>query len=198
MARVRRPLVVLACCLALVTSLAACGSGLAPAPVATDTATLTLAARASGSSSAQPLRVVEPSGPSSAPPVRVAVAPGTALRIADVLVQAGLPVTQVVAQSEGTDPDGLLGRPGQYTQRVAFDIPGGDASAAVGEMDRGGVIELWPSPADAQGRADGIRSVLKNGGMLASEHDYVHGSVLVRITGKVLPSIAESFQAALP
>jgi len=33
--------------------------------------------------------------------------------------------------------------------------------------------------------------------MLGSEHDYVHGSVLVRITGKVVPSVAEPFQAAL-
>ena len=33
--------------------------------------------------------------------------------------------------------------------------------------------------------------------MLGAEYDYVHGSALVRITGKVVPSVAEPFQAAL-
>lgn len=117
--------------------------------------------------------------------------------IAHAFVQAGLPATQMVAQTESSDPNGFLGRPGKYTERVSFDIPGGDASAAVGETGRGGVIELWLSQSGAQVRANYIQSALKDNGMLGSEYDYVHGPVLVRITGNVPPSVAESFQAAL-
>jgi len=117
--------------------------------------------------------------------------------IVDALVAAGLPVTQVVAQDESTDPNALLGRPGKYTERVSFDVPGGDSSAAVGETDRGGVVELWASQADAQARADYIQSVLKEAQMLGAEYDYVHGAALVRITGKVLPSVAEQFRVVL-
>lgn len=60
--------------------------------------------------------------------------------IAQAFVKAGLPASHVVAQTESTDPNQFLGRPGKYTERVSFDIPGGDTSAAVGETDRGGVI----------------------------------------------------------
>jgi hypothetical protein len=56
---------------------------------------------------------------------------------------------------------------------------------------------LWPSQADAQTRADYIQSVLKGSPMLGTEYDYIHGSALIRITGKVLPSVAEQFHASL-
>ena len=164
-------------------SLSACGSSASPTPAVTVTATVTPAAPTSASPSTTP---------TPATPATV-----TAMGIVDAFVKAGLPATQAVAQTESTDPNAFLGRPGQYTERVSFDIPGGDTSAAVGETDRGGVIELWPSPAEAQARADYIQSVLKGGTILGSEYDYVRGSALVRITGKVLPSVATQFQAAL-
>ena len=115
----------------------------------------------------------------------------------DAFVKAGLPLTKAVAQTESTDPNNLLGRPGKYTERVSFDLPGGDVSAKVGETDRGGVIEWWPSHNDAQGRADKIQAVLRGRAEPASEYDYVHGPALVRVTGKVLPELAKKFPAVL-
>jgi len=164
-------------------SLSACGSSASPTPTVTVTAAVTSAA--------------EPAASPSATPTQTAPAAVTAMGIVDALVAAGLPVTGVVAQTESTDPNDLLGRPGKYTERVSFDIPGGDTAAEVGETDRGGVVELWLSPADAQARADYIQSALKDNPILGAEYDYVHGSALVRITGKVVPSVAEPFQAAL-
>ena len=71
------------------------------------------------------------------------------------------------------------------------------SASAVGETDRGGVIELWPTQADAQTRADYIQSVLKDNAILGAEYDYVYRSALVRITGNVLPSVAMQFETAL-
>lgn len=170
MIRVRRPLGLSACCLALVIPLlAACGSSSTPTATKTVTATVTPATTPSPSKL-------------------------TAMEITNALIKAGLPATKVVAQTESTDPNKFLGRPGKYTERVSFDVPGGDPSGEVGDTSRGGVIELWPSQADAQTRADYVQAVLKS---MGSEYDYVHGPALVRITGEVLPSVAKKFQVAL-
>jgi len=163
--------------------IAGCGSSASPTPAVTVTATVTSAA--------------EPVASPSATPTPTTPAAVTAMGIVEALVAAGLPVTGVVAQTESTDPNAFLGRPGQYTERVSFDVPGGDGSAEVGMTDRGGVVELWPTQADAQARADYIQSALKGNSMLGTEYDYIKGSALVRMTGKVLPSVAEQFKAAL-
>lgn len=168
--------------LAVGALISACGSNASPTPAVTVTATVTAAPEAA------------PSPTATTTPTPAAV---TATGIVDALVAAGLPVTAVVAQTESTDPNSLLGRPRQYTERVSFDVPGGETAAAVGDTDRGGVVELWLSPAEAQARADYIQSVLKGNAMLGAEYDYVHGSALLRLTGKVLPSVAEPFQVAL-
>ena len=170
MIRMHRHLGLSVCCLGLVIPLlTACGSSSTP------TATKTVKATATQAATPSPSKL-------------------TAMQITDAFIKAGLPVTKVVAQTESTDPNNFLGRPGKYTERVSFDVPGGDPSAKVGETDRGGVIELWPSQADAQTRADYIQAVLKS---MGSEYDYVHGPALVRITGNVLPSVAKKFQVAL-
>lgn len=184
MIRLRRHLGLPACCLAFVIPLlAACGSSSTP------TATKTAKATATQAATPSPATATQAATPS---PSKL-----TAMQITEAFIKAGLPVTKVVAQTESTDPNKFLGRPGKYTERVSFDVPGGDPSGGVGDTSRGGVIELWPSQADAQARADYIQAALKASPILGAEYDYVQGSALVRITGDVLPSVAKKFQAAL-
>lgn len=117
--------------------------------------------------------------------------------VAERLKAAGLFTGAIAVQDEATDPNKQLGRPGRYTSRASFDLPGGDTAADPGAADRGAVVEVFPDAAAAKARADFIQKTLADTPMLGSEYDYVNGGVLLRITGKVLPSEAKKFEAAL-
>jgi hypothetical protein len=117
--------------------------------------------------------------------------------VANALATAGLPVTNIVAQDENTDPNNLLGRPGGYLSRASFDVPGGDKDAEQHSVERGGVVEVFLDAAAAQARSKYIQDTLKSMQMLGTEYNYMNGPVLVRIAGKVKPSMAKPFGAAL-
>ncbi|GED89282.1 hypothetical protein TNCT6_63670 [Streptomyces sp. 6-11-2] len=62
-------------------------------------------------------------------------------------------------------------------------------------VERGGAIEAFTSPEDAQARAQYIESVTKSMPTLA-ECDYVHGSILVRVSHYLTPKQAAEYEAA--
>jgi hypothetical protein len=99
--------------------------------------------------------------------------------------------------NEDTDPNKLLGRPGQYTARAGLDYPGGDPSAETGRIERGIVVEIHPSAADATTRATFIADTLKATPMLGTEYHYTAGPVLVRVTGDVTPANARKIEDAV-
>lgn len=113
------------------------------------------------------------------------------------LTRAGLPLSNPAAQDENTDPNNLLGRPNGYIARASFDVPGGDPEGDQHTIERGGVIEVWPDEAAARRRSTYLQDLVKNAPILGTEYDYVRGPVLLRITGKVKPSVAAQFEAAL-
>ncbi|MEV5786958.1 hypothetical protein AB0L42_39115 [Streptomyces sp. NPDC052287] len=97
------------------------------------------------------------------------------------------------------DPNKLLGRPNQYTSKITFtdsqvsadDVTGTDR----GDVSRGGAIEAFGTPADATARAKYIQAVTK--GMPAlSEYDYVHGTVVVRVSHFLTPKQAAAYESA--
>jgi len=55
---------------------------------------------------------------------------------------------------------------------------------------------VFPDAQLAKGRAEYIQGVLKNSG-LGAEYDYLHGPVLVRVTGNLSPSKARDYERAL-
>jgi hypothetical protein len=124
-------------------------------------------------------------------------APLDAKAVLAKLTAAGLPMSKGSVQDENTDPNNLLGRPNEYTSRACFDVDGADPTADKYSVDRGGVIEVFANASDARARADYIAGVLKAAPMLGSEYHYLAGPVLVRISGKVKPSVAAKFQAAV-
>jgi hypothetical protein len=97
------------------------------------------------------------------------------------------------------DPNHLLGRPNQYTSKVTFtdtrinaaDVSGTDKGA----LERGGAIEVFAAPSDAKARADYIHTVTKSMSALA-EYDYVHGTVLVRVSHYLTPDQAAEYKVA--
>ena len=97
------------------------------------------------------------------------------------------------------DPNHLLGRPNQYTSKATFSdtrIAASDVTGAdKGDVDRGGAIEVFANPADAKARATYIQNVTKAMSALA-EYDYVHGTVLVRVSHYLTPKQAGEYEAA--
>ncbi|MFF7600445.1 hypothetical protein [Streptomyces mirabilis] len=98
-----------------------------------------------------------------------------------------------------SDPNHLLGRPNEYTSKVTFSDSWVSAvqvtGADPGDVERGGAIEAFANPADAKARAAYIRGVAKSLPALA-EYDYVHGSVLVRVSHYLTPKQAAQYESA--
>jgi hypothetical protein len=117
--------------------------------------------------------------------------------VAAALAAAKLPVTNIAVQDENTDPNNLLGRPGSYTSRASFDVTGGDENGDPFDIDRGGVVEVFADAAAAQARSKYIQDTLRSMQILGTEYHYLNGPVLVRVSGKVKPSVAKPFEAAV-
>ena len=97
------------------------------------------------------------------------------------------------------DPNHLLGRPNEYTSKITFSdswVPAVQVTGAdPGAVERGGAIEAFANPADAEARAAYIRGVTKSLPALA-EYDYVHGSVLVRVSHYLTRKQAAQYESA--
>ncbi|MGW3072385.1 hypothetical protein [Kitasatospora sp. NPDC001132] len=165
----------------LLTATAACSSSTTDRPAA-PTPTLTAAAQTGGAT--QPAQ-------SSAADASAVLAKLTA-----TVKTAKVGVT-VTAE---TDPNHLLGRPGQYTSKTTFtdsrvkeaDVQGEDAHSVA----RGGAVEVFASAADAERRANYIQGIVKSM-PAAMEYDFVQGSVLVRVSKLLTPAQADSYKAAI-
>lgn len=114
---------------------------------------------------------------------------------------AGAGATNVVINTPEDDPNELLGRPGGYKARAAFDLPGGNTGAPAGSVERGGSVEIHPTAALAKTRSEYLTSMRASSPILGTEYDYLAGPVLVRVTGKVTPANAKKIEdvvATLP
>ncbi|ELP67660.1 hypothetical protein STRTUCAR8_08573 [Streptomyces turgidiscabies Car8] len=156
----------------------------------TTTAALFLAGLAACSSNPKPAADAK-AGPASQP----LTASSAFAKVSASVASAKLSGT-VTAEN---DPNHLLGRPSQYTSKVTFAdsrIKAADISGTKeGDVERGGAIEVFGSEADAQTRAKYIQAVTKSLPALA-EYDYVHGSVLVRVSHYLTPAQAAGYESA--
>lgn len=166
--------------------------------VALTAVTLTLAGCGNNSTNGP-----QPAGPtaatSAAAKAPAPAPPMDAKAVLTKLTAAKLGATHGALQDEDNDPNDLLGRPNGYTSRASADLPGGDTEADKYGIDRGLVIEVWPTADDADRRSKFIQDTLKNMQMLGTEYHYRtdQGRVLVRVSGKVKPSLAKRVEAAL-
>jgi hypothetical protein len=95
------------------------------------------------------------------------------------LQAAGLPIPHGVnIHTSASDPNSLLGRPGEYTSKTEWEdlrYPLGDDAADCG-------VEVFPNASLAKKRAAYIQSLM--GGLLGTEHDYLAGPVLLTNLGQ--------------
>lgn len=123
----------------------------------------------------------------------------TADQVAKALQARGLPVKRIVVFDESTDPNGKLGRPGQYTSKVNFTDPrakGGPQAEGGKDVSAGGSVEVFSDPAGAVSRGTYIQTVLRGAQILGSEYDYISGGVLLRLSGDIPPSGAKKYETA--
>lgn len=163
-------------------------------------AVLTVAGCSSTASSPAPAAVSGPAAPSGSP--SPAAPPKGALTAVQALAELAKLVPsakQNIVITEDNDKNHLLGRPGQYTSKVTFtdsrvkpdDIAGLDKD----DVQQGGIIEVFATPADAKARGDYIQAIVKNLPMLL-EYDYPHGVYLVRVSKYLTPSQAAEYDKA--
>lgn len=142
------------------------------------------------------------SGSGSGAPAKTNAAAATPLTASTAFTK--LAATVPTAKLSGTvtaanDPNHLLGRPGQYTSKVTFTdirIKAADVTDSTkGSVDLGGAIEVFTDPATAEARAKYIEAVTKSMSALA-EYDYVHGTVLVRVSHYLTPAQAAGYKSA--
>jgi len=106
---------------------------------------------------------------------------------------AGIPVTQVEIYTAETDPNELLGRPGQYVAKANW----ADSRLEQVEGDlRGGTVELFLSQDDLQGRKGYIEAVTQGIPALI-EYTYARGNFLLRLDHGLTPVQAAEYQEVL-
>jgi hypothetical protein len=60
----------------------------------------------------------------------------------------------------------------------------------------GAGVEQWPDAAAAQQRADYLKTVLSAAPILGTEYAALRGNLLLRVSGKLNPSVADQYKAA--
>jgi len=104
-------------------------------------------------------------------------------------------ITGITEVTEANDANNLIGRPGQYVS--AAWIADSAADPAQTGIDGGAVVETFATPENTQTRSDYIQGVLQGaGGVLGTEYHYLNGTVLLRVSGILMPSQAAVYEEA--
>ncbi|MDL2253039.1 hypothetical protein LJC49_03085 [Ruminococcaceae bacterium OttesenSCG-928-I18] len=141
---------------------------------------------------------VEPTSPaseiSSMPNARSTnVSDMSAMDIVLKLQETGLPIDNIVEYDEETDPNGNLGRPNQYIQKVNFADTRLEQSDA--NSPQGGTVEIFNNAEDAQARYDYVDEIGRQYSALGY-YLYLYDNILLRVVYDLTPTQAEEYQAA--
>jgi hypothetical protein len=138
---------------------------------------------------------------SGSPPPGSTTPPPDAITVIQQFRAAGLPLGDTdIVYTAATDPNHLLGRPNGYLSKVSF-IDGRINStdvrdASPGSVDLGGSVEVFATQSDALARVEYITRIEKDMPLFGTEHDYVTGSVLIRVSSLLSPGQATEYLKA--
>ena len=153
---------------------------------------LTLAA--CGSSSANTAKTV----PSATPTPKIAHAGQTADQLLSGLKTKGLPIGVSVTYTAENDENKLLGRPHQYIGKVNFKdtrIPDSGNQGVDISVGDGGSIEVFADQTDAQKRFQYIQAISSSSSLFA-EYEYLDGMAILRISRELTPDEAKAYETA--
>jgi hypothetical protein len=125
----------------------------------------------------------------------------TAAVLVDGLKTEGAPIGRVLIFDSKTDPNKLLGRPGQYTSKVAWaDTRYPEAAPIEGspplESVPDNTIEVFPTIESAVVRQEYIVKVTSGIPML-TQYIFREGKVLMRLQKDILPEEAKQYETNL-
>jgi hypothetical protein len=125
-------------------------------------------------------------------------APQSADEVLQELEDRGLPIGKSVAYTAKNDPNDLLGRPNQYTSKVTFTDTRlkSDPIADKFDVQNGGSIEVFENENDAIRRKEYVESIGKGFSPFA-EYTYREGTVLLRLSHRLIPKQAAEYENAL-
>lgn len=150
-------------------------------------------AQASTSSAPAPASAAPAVATPSPTPTPTAAADATS--VATAVKSKVKSITKVTTVTEALDTNKLLGRPNQYTS-VAWITDSGATAGETG-VDGGAAVEVFATPEDAKARSEYILGVLKKmGPAFGTEWHHLDGATLLRVSGKLSPSVNAQYTAA--
>ena len=106
-------------------------------------------------------------------------------------ISAGLPIENIVAYNEQSDPNKLLGRPKSYTEKMSF----ADSRIKQYTSDpKGGSVEIFNSASEATNRNIYISAF---SGTIFGSYVFQKENVIVMISYKLTPEQAEAYNTVL-
>lgn len=117
----------------------------------------------------------------------------TAAAVVAKLQQAGLPLGDVVSYTAASDPNALLGRPGQYIGKASFR----DSRTPAYEtgIGAGGSVEVFATAQELAQRKQYITALASS--PLFAEYDLANGLVLLRLSRHLTPDQVGEYEKAL-
>ena len=103
-------------------------------------------------------------------------------------------VVKVVTITKNNDPNPIFGKPGAYVAAAVIYEKATTCTTLV--VACGAKVEAYKSAADAAARAKYLLAMVKSGGIVGGEYDYVRGVEMLRVFGGVTPALAEKYRAA--
>lgn len=115
------------------------------------------------------------------------------VQVLTALRHAGLPIGTIRYYTASSDPNKLLGRPGQYTGKANFHDRRLSGRSFV--VDNGGSVETFPDTSSAQVRYRYIHAI-STASSLFAEWNYVEGTVVLRLSHDLTPRQAKQYELA--
>jgi hypothetical protein len=107
----------------------------------------------------------------------------------------GLPVGSSTTLTATTDPDGQLGKPGQYTSKVTFVDSRLAGNGATG-IAAGGAVEVFSTTADAARRKQELsRAATANG--TAGEIEFQRGTIVLRLSPQLAADQISEYESTV-
>lgn len=117
----------------------------------------------------------------------------TAERVIDAIIDADIDLLDWTYFNAETDPNHLLGRPGQYVEKVTF------WDSRIGNPERGeeaGTVEIFSSEKDLLARMRYIQGIAEHL-PIAVQYQFRHKLILLRLNKRFSPKRAAEYEAIL-
>lgn len=113
-------------------------------------------------------------------------------------IKAAIPEVSLVTITGDNDANNMIGRSTGYVAATVIVDPrtGEECDQTKPGIVCGAGIEQWPDDRAVQQRADYLKAVLSSMPMLGTEYATLRGNLLLRVSGKLSPSVADQYKAA--